>query len=205
MAPTRGSPITASVDGKVETPGMTYKSASSFRRSYAISSGEPRCTERADPPAYVERKPRHERDAHEAKARAVHSWACAYRIGSVVMSEAAPAGTDPLLGRTIADKFHIESLVGKGAMGAVYKATQLNLKKRVAIKVMNPDKKDGTYASRFKREAKAAARMEHPNLIRVIDFGEEPDGLLYIAMEFIEGRDRSTFCAMSFPSTTRAS
>jgi serine/threonine-protein kinase len=115
------------------------------------------------------------------------------------MSEAAPAGSDTLVGRTIAEKFRIESLVGKGAMGAVYKATQLNLKKRVAIKVMHPDKKDGTYASRFKREAKAAARMEHPNLIRVIDFGEEPDGLLYIAMEFIEGRDLLNVLRDEFP------
>src|SRR5580700_11219036 len=109
------------------------------------------------------------------------------------MSEAAEAKADALaqalIGRTFADKFRIESLVGKGAMGAVYRATQLNLKKRVAIKVMHPDKKDGTYVTRFKREAKAAARMEHPNLLRVLDFGEEPDGLLYMAMEFLDGRD----------------
>jgi serine/threonine protein kinase len=118
------------------------------------------------------------------------------------MSEAAQAANDPMVGRTIAEKFRIETLVGKGAMGAVYKATQLNLKKRVAIKVMNPDKKDGTYASRFKREAKAAARMEHPNLIRVIDFGEEPDGLLYIAMEFVEGRDLLNVLREEFPFDT---
>ncbi len=118
------------------------------------------------------------------------------------MSEAAQAANDPLIGRTIAEKFRIETLVGKGAMGAVYKAMQLNLKKRVAIKVMNPDKKDGTYASRFKREAKAAARMEHPNLIRVIDFGEEPDGMLYIAMEFIEGRDLLAVLREEFPFDT---
>jgi serine/threonine-protein kinase len=121
------------------------------------------------------------------------------------MAEAAPAAEElsrALVGRTIAEKFFIESLVGRGAMGAVYKATQLNLKKRVAIKVMHPDKKDGTYASRFKREAKAAARMEHPNLIRVIDFGEEPDGLLYIAMEFIEGRDLLTALREEFPFST---
>jgi serine/threonine-protein kinase len=117
------------------------------------------------------------------------------------MSEAAHAGSnvDSLVGRTIADKFRVESFVGKGAMGAVYKATQLTLKKRVAIKVMNPDKKDGTYVSRFKREAKAAARMEHPNLLRVIDFGEEPDGMLYIAMEFLEGRDLLTVLREEFP------
>ena len=122
------------------------------------------------------------------------------------MSEAAEAQPDALtralLGRTFAEKFRIESFVGKGAMGSVYRATQLNLKKRVAIKVMHPDKKDATYVSRFKREAKAAARMEHPNLLRVIDFGEEPDGLLYIAMEFLDGRDLLTVLREEFPFTT---
>src|SRR5580704_18145163 len=125
------------------------------------------------------------------------------------MSEAAeatpPAGeqvSQALVGRTIAEKFRIESFVGKGAMGAVYKATQLNLKKRVGIKVMHPDKRDATYVSRFKREAKAAARMEHPNLLRVLDFGEEPDGLLYIAMEYLDGRDLLTVLKQDFPLTT---
>jgi serine/threonine-protein kinase len=122
------------------------------------------------------------------------------------MSEAAEAKGDAfyqaLIGRTFADKFRIESFVGKGAMGSVYRATQLNLKKRVAIKVMHPDKKDGTYASRFKREAKAAARMEHPNLLRVIDFGEEPDGLLYMAMEFLDGKDLLTVLRDEFPFST---
>jgi serine/threonine protein kinase len=122
------------------------------------------------------------------------------------MPDAAQAESDAvarqLVGRTIADKFHLEELVGKGAMGAVYKATQLNLRKRVAIKVMHADRTDGTYASRFKREAKAAARMEHMNLLRVIDYGEEPDGLLYIAMEFLEGRDLLTVLRAEFPFST---
>ncbi len=122
------------------------------------------------------------------------------------MSEGAGAEPDALtralVGRTLADKFRLESFVGKGAMGAVYKATQLNLKKRVAIKVMHPDKRDATYVSRFKREAKAAARMEHPNLLRVIDFGEEPDGLLYIAMEYLDGRDLLSVLRTEFPFTT---
>jgi serine/threonine protein kinase len=122
------------------------------------------------------------------------------------MSEPAGTETDALtralLGRTLGDKFRLESFVGKGAMGAVYKATQLNLKKRVAIKVMHADKKDATYVSRFKREAKAAARMEHPNLLRVIDFGEEPDGLLYIAMEYLDGRDLLSVLRTEFPFST---
>jgi len=99
-------------------------------------------------------------------------------------------GYDALVGTTIAGKFRIEAMVGRGAMGCVYRATQLNLKKTVAIKVLNPSRPaDGAYAARFKREAKAASRMDHPNSMRVIDFGEDEGGILYIAMEFLQGRD----------------
>ncbi len=98
---------------------------------------------------------------------------------------------DPaLLGRTIAGKFAIETYVGGGAMGAVYKAKQLALDKTVAIKVMHREMaKDEKFVMRFKREAKAASKLDHPNSLRMIDFGEEPDGLLYIAMEFLDGQD----------------
>ncbi|HSQ64075.1 MAG TPA: protein kinase [Polyangiaceae bacterium] len=98
---------------------------------------------------------------------------------------------DPaLIGRTIAGKFAIESYVGGGAMGAVYKAKQIALDKIVAIKVMHREiATDEKFVTRFKREAKAASRLDHPNSLRVIDFGEEPDGLLYLAMEFLDGQD----------------
>jgi serine/threonine-protein kinase len=97
---------------------------------------------------------------------------------------------EALLGRTIAGKFLIESYVGGGAMGAVYKAKQLALDKTVAIKVMHREMaKDEKFVHRFKREAKAASKLDHPNSLRVIDFGEEPDGLLYLAMEFLDGKD----------------
>ncbi|HTQ46242.1 MAG TPA: protein kinase [Polyangiaceae bacterium] len=113
---------------------------------------------------------------------------------------APPPDYDALLGRTIADKFRIEAMVGRGSMGCVYKATQLNLKKTVAIKVLNPNRPaDGAFVHRFKREAKAASRLDHPNSMRVIDFGEDGDGLLYIAMEYLQGRDLLTVLREEYP------
>jgi serine/threonine-protein kinase len=94
-----------------------------------------------------------------------------------------------LVGRSIAGKFVVESLIGAGAMGAVYRARQTALDKVVAIKVLHGEHADDpTFAARFQREAKAASRLNHPNSMQVIDFGEEPDGLLYIAMEYLDGR-----------------
>jgi len=99
------------------------------------------------------------------------------------------SSSDLLVGRTIAGKFMVEDLIGSGAMGAVYRARQIALDKVVAIKVLHVEHADdATFAARFQREAKAASRLNHPNSMAVIDFGEEPDGLLYIAMEYLDGR-----------------
>ncbi len=99
----------------------------------------------------------------------------------------AELAEDPLVGRTIDGKFEILSPIGRGGMGAVYRARQKNLSRNVAIKVLRPDLvSDGAYAARFKREAHAASKLDHPNLMRVYDFGDAPDGFLYIAMELID-------------------
>src|SRR5579859_5990550 len=95
---------------------------------------------------------------------------------------------DALIGRTIAGKYVVESFIGGGAMGAVYKAKQLSLDKAVAIKVLHPDLSDPTFVARFQREAKAASRLDHPNSMRVIDYGRDTDGLCYIAMELLDGK-----------------
>jgi serine/threonine-protein kinase len=96
---------------------------------------------------------------------------------------------EALLGRTIAGKFQIETLVGEGAMGAVYKARQVTLGTTLAIKVLHRHLAgEPMFAARFLREAQAASRVDHPSSMRVVDFGEEPDGLLYIAMEYVHGR-----------------
>jgi serine/threonine protein kinase len=97
---------------------------------------------------------------------------------------------DPLIGRIIAGKYKVLSCVGTGGMGAVYKAQHFTLNKAVAVKVLHRSlEEDQQFVSRFKVEAKAASMMDHPNSTRVMDFGEEPDGLLYIVMEYLEGKN----------------
>src|SRR5580693_7261491 len=108
---------------------------------------------------------------------------------------AGPHGPDEgadrgMVGRTIAGKFAIEARLGAGAMGTVYRARQLALDKTVAIKVLNGGlEADPTFTERFRREARAASRLDHVNSIRVFDFGQDTDGLLYLVMEYVEGRD----------------
>jgi len=109
-------------------------------------------------------------------------------LAQVPVVDVAPP--DPLLGRALAGKYRLEKLLGEGGMGAVYRARQLALDKVVAVKVMHKElAADPTFAARFHREAKAASRLDHQNSIRILDFGEETDGLLYISMEFLDGRD----------------
>jgi serine/threonine protein kinase len=97
---------------------------------------------------------------------------------------------DALIGRALAGgKLQIESLVGAGMMGAVYKATHRELRIPVAVKVLHESyQHDVDFCRRFYAEALAASRLDHPNLVRVYDFGQEPDGLLYLSMEFVAGR-----------------
>jgi len=98
--------------------------------------------------------------------------------------------SDPLIGRNVAGKYAIESLLGTGAMGSVYAARHATLDTVVAVKVLHKNlATDAAFAERFHREAKSASRLHHPNVIQVIDFGREPDGLFYIAMEYVDGVD----------------
>jgi serine/threonine-protein kinase len=95
-----------------------------------------------------------------------------------------------VIGRTIAGRFRVDTYLGGGAMGVVYKARWIALDKDVALKLMHGKAvSDPTFAGRFQDEARAASKLDHPNSVRVVDFGEEPDGLLYIAMEYLDGRD----------------
>jgi serine/threonine protein kinase len=88
-------------------------------------------------------------------------------------------------------QYQIEALLGRGGMGAVYKGRQTRLERPVAIKILPVEmgERDVTYAQRFQNEARAMAKLNHPGIVAVYDFGETAGGLLYFVMEFIEGTD----------------
>jgi serine/threonine protein kinase len=97
--------------------------------------------------------------------------------------------TAPREGDVLDGRFRIDGWLGQGGFGAVYAATQLNLQRKVALKVLRPDliATDESRA-RFRREAEMAQRLEHPNTVRLFDFGGADDGMPYMAFELLHGR-----------------
>ena len=96
--------------------------------------------------------------------------------------------TGDLVGAIIADRYHVIGKLGEGGMGQVYLAEHVKMGRRSALKVMNPALvKDADAISRFNREAANASRINHPHVADVYDFGETRDGIIYLAMELVEG------------------
>ncbi|HRK15342.1 MAG TPA: protein kinase [Prosthecobacter sp.] len=93
--------------------------------------------------------------------------------------------------------YTIEKLLGRGGMGAVYRGIQMNLDRPVAIKILPPgvEKEDSSFAERFKNEAKLMAKLNHPAVVSVHDFGATQGGQLYFAMEYVDGSDVSQMIA----------
>src|SRR5919106_5742501 len=100
----------------------------------------------------------------------------------------ADTTTDAHIGRVVAG-YRIEERIGRGGMGVVYRAEHLNLQRRAAVKIIAPDLAESEgFRERFTREARIAAALQHPNIVTVYDAGEV-EGLLYLAMQYIEGQD----------------
>ena len=92
------------------------------------------------------------------------------------------------VGSTLDGQYHIEALVGKGGMGAVYRARHILLGDRVAIKILPSQmRSNAEWLKRFRREGQAARRFRHPNAVTVYDLRTTNDGLVYMVMEYVEG------------------
>ena len=96
---------------------------------------------------------------------------------------------DPYLGKVIDGRYEIQQRVGEGGMGVVYKARQMSIDRIIALKMLNQQMQgDQTWVQRFYNEAKACSRLQHPNTIRMFDFGQTQDGRLFMTMEFLDGQ-----------------
>jgi serine/threonine protein kinase len=95
-----------------------------------------------------------------------------------------------LVGSMIHERYRVDKLLGAGGMGAVFKAHHIGLRRDVAIKVLRPELgRDVTTGKRFDREAHSVSRLDHPNCVRVTDFGTTDGGVKYLVMELLEGAE----------------
>ena len=115
-----------------------------------------------------------------------------------------PEPRDKRLGQVVDGRYRLDALLSSGSMGRVYRAQQLNLDRTVAVKIMDLDPtlirtpEVASYEKRFLNEAAALARLQHPNTVRIFDFGVG-DGMPYIVMEYIQGRSLREVIQRSAP------
>src|SRR5436853_5949358 len=108
-------------------------------------------------------------------------------------------GLQDYVDRVLDDKYRLERLLGQGGMGAVYLATHLGTERYVALKLIAPQfMRNEEFVERFKREARAAGRLRHPNVVDVTDFGFSSSGaerVAYLVMEYLDGCTLMTVCS----------
>jgi eukaryotic-like serine/threonine-protein kinase len=109
---------------------------------------------------------------------------------AVPVGDASPPADDPLIGLVVSDRYRIIRKIGEGGMGAVYQAEHALIEKRIALKILFQDlTRRPDLVARFLQEAKSASRIGQENVIDISDFGQTASGLVYIAMEFLDGQD----------------
>jgi tRNA A-37 threonylcarbamoyl transferase component Bud32 len=110
------------------------------------------------------------------------------------------AVSDPNLGRELMGQFELREIAGRGAMGTVYRAYQRTMDRIVAVKILRPEiVREPGVLKRFVREARAAARLQHPNIVTVHMVGETEDGVPYLVMEHIDGVSLEAICEAQGP------
>lgn len=94
-----------------------------------------------------------------------------------------------MIGRILAGRYKVDAVIGEGGMARVWRATDMNTGKAVAVKVLREEYwDDETFVRRFEREAQAASRMTHPNIVNLLDVGLEEDGTRYLVIEYVSGK-----------------
>ncbi|HEY3535083.1 MAG TPA: Stk1 family PASTA domain-containing Ser/Thr kinase, partial [Pedococcus sp.] len=112
--------------------------------------------------------------------------------------------TESLQGRVLDGRYRVQSHIADGGMASVYLALDTRLDRDVALKVLRRDlAQDEAFASRFRREARSAARLSHPNVVAVFDQGED-EGLMFLAMEYVPGQTLRDVIRAEGPLTPRA-
>jgi serine/threonine-protein kinase len=128
--------------------------------------------------------------APAAPPRAAPPPAAQPRPATVPMAELEPVPVDgDLTGRTLNNRYVVEEKIGEGGFGAVYRARQTQMNRLVALKVLHARMaKDPQVVGRFKREAQASSQLRAPHTVQVYDFDQTPEGIMYLAMEMLQGR-----------------
>ena len=103
---------------------------------------------------------------------------------------------DSMIGRVLAGRYQLIEKLGQGGMGAVYKGQHVKMNRLTAIKILTADLADNPeFVTRFEREAEMASHIDNPHAVSIYDFGEADDGLVYLAMEFLDGEPLSSVIA----------
>ena len=121
------------------------------------------------------------------------------QCGAVAPGAATGAAGDPWLGKVVDGRYRVTGRIRTGGMGIVYRVEHLHLGKNAAMKVLAPDTAQRPeMLRRFKLEAQAVSRLNHPNIVQTFDFGQS-DGALYLVMEHIKGEDLATIVKRDGP------
>ena len=138
------------------------------------------------------------------QARSPQSSGSTPTAATILNASSAPGNMtdDTLIGRVLANRYQLVEKLGQGGMGIVYKGEHIRIHRPTAIKVLNAELSNNPeFIARFEREAEMASRIKHPNAVDIYDFGEAEDGIVYLAMEYLDGVPLSSIIKNEGPLT----